>query len=436
METYLRRPLSTPLGRFAITRTSTAFSLLPLIITACSGSGGTKEATGKEAFPPTVILLALDGVHPRDVSWWRTPALARLARDGVQAQALFPVFPTKSVPNLRTIVTGLYPEHHESVANEYFDVALGRAFTGSAADATDTTWWRGETMWMSAERAGARSAVVFWPGAEAAVESLLPSVSVPYDGSVGDSARIQRVLDEIDKSEDRRPRLLLAYITTVDQVKHQFGPRSLRAIRAARQADHSVGILLDGLAQRQLTDKVHVLVVSDHGMAAVDPDRIIRLPQQLDRCIDRAVWGVVSHVWPRPGCEDVAYETLRRVHSRVHAYRRGDIPERWRYRAGPRIPPVLAVAEEGWTLASANGQAAALSWRGNHGYDDTVSSMQGIFIGRGPGLMHGAKVAGFRNVHIYSLVMHLLQIPPAITDGTLDSVRFLLRAPTNSTRER
>jgi hypothetical protein len=53
--------------------------------------------------------------------------------------------------------------------------------------------------------------------------------------------------------------------------------------------------------------------------------------------------------------------------------------------------------------------------------------MGAVFLAAGPGIAEGRRVPPFRNVHVYSLMAHLLGLRPAATDGTLDSVRAVLR---------
>jgi predicted AlkP superfamily pyrophosphatase or phosphodiesterase len=65
--------------------------------------------------------------------------------------------------------------------------------------------------------------------------------------------------------------------------------------------------------------------------------------------------------------------------------------------------------------------------RGNHGYDDTLPSMRAIFIAHGPAFRRGMTVPPFRNIHVYPLLAAVLGLDPAPTDGSLDSVRAMLR---------
>jgi predicted AlkP superfamily pyrophosphatase or phosphodiesterase len=64
---------------------------------------------------------------------------------------------------------------------------------------------------------------------------------------------------------------------------------------------------------------------------------------------------------------------------------------------------------------------------GAHGYDNQLSSMGALFVAMGPDFKQGLTVPPFANVHVYPLLAAVLHLQPAGTDGSLDSVRTLLR---------
>jgi hypothetical protein len=102
------------------------------------------------------------------------------------------------------------------------------------------------------------------------------------------------------------------------------------------------------------------------------------------------------------------------------------LAERW-HLDGPRVPPVVAVAEEGWTISRRTAKEPAPEIiLGNHGYDDALPSMRAIFLARGPAFRRDARVPAFRNIHVYPLLAQVLGIVPLPTDGSLDSVRAVL----------
>jgi alkaline phosphatase D len=61
---------------------------------------------------PVVILVSFDGWRWDYDTKAPAPNLKSLMARGVRAQSLIPSFPSKTFPNLYSIVTGLYPGHH------------------------------------------------------------------------------------------------------------------------------------------------------------------------------------------------------------------------------------------------------------------------------------------------------------------------------------
>ena len=55
--------------------------------------------------------------------------------------------------------------------------------------------------------------------------------------------------------------------------------------------------------------------------------------------------------------------------------------------------------------------------------------MQAIFVAYGPAFKKGAVVEPFSNIHVYSLLTHILELEPAPNDGNLEAVLHLLARP-------
>jgi predicted AlkP superfamily pyrophosphatase or phosphodiesterase len=133
-------------------------------------------------------------------------------------------------------------------------------------------------------------------------------------------------------------------------------------------------------------------------------------------------------IWANAGMEDAVYNALAGVHPRMATYKKAEIPERYHYRAHRRIPPIVSVAEEGWSISWHDTFDANPDYYtgGTHGYDPDYPSMHGIFIAYGPAFRNGLTVAAFRNIHIYELICYILNLSPAQNDGSLDTVRSVL----------
>jgi predicted AlkP superfamily pyrophosphatase or phosphodiesterase len=407
--------------------------ILVAVFALLAGVLGAQNRT-PDASPPTLIVVSFDGWRWDYHSRAPAPNLRRLMARGVRAESLIPSFPSKTFPNHYTIVTGLYPGHHGIVANTMKDPATGRFFTTSnTREVRDPMWWGGEPIWVTAAHANQSAATMFWPGSEAPIGGVLPRYWTPYDGNYPAEARVDRVLQWLDLPAADRPRLLAVYFEDADRAGHEEGPDSRAVREAVMRGDGYIGRLLRGLERRGLTETVNVVVLSDHGMAAVNNVRVIVVDDyvSLDD-IEIVDINPTLAVIPKPGKEESVFRALEKAHPRLKVYRRETTPERWHYRDNPRIPSIVAVADEGWQVlrrstvnelrARRIGTAA-----GQHGYEPQIMSMRGIFVAAGPAFKRGVTVSPFENVNIYNALARVLRVTPAPNDGEEDVANMLLR---------
>ncbi len=408
-----------------------------MYLAVLAAAAGGCRPTARDASPVespgggTVVLVSLDGFRWDYLELGLTPNLARLAREGVRAEAMVPVFPTKTFPNHYSIVTGRYPARHGILGNRFTAPELGRSF--SLWDTTavrDARFYLAEPIWVTAERQGVRTAPLFWPGSEAPINGVRATYTLPFDGELPDTARIRRLLEWLDLPAARRPRFLTLYCAIVDNAGHEYGPDTPETRQAIARADSLVGILADGLASRRDAGPINLVVISDHGMVSTGPDRVIWLDDYLAPESLRAdELSALLTAWPAPGMDDSVYRALKRAPHLV-VYRRAELPPRFHLEGSERVSAIVAIADEGWTIAwrETDGHPTKVIL-GNHGYDDTLSSMRAIFIAHGPGFRQGLTVPPFRNIHVYPLLANLLGIRPMAGDGSLDSTRVVLTEP-------
>lgn len=381
---------------------------------------------------PYLVLVSLDGMHPDFVERAHTPALDRIAASGVRAEGLIPVYPTKTFPNHYSIATGLYAARHGLVDNAFYDPALGATYGLWDREAVqDGRWYGGEPIWVTAERQGVTSASYFWVGTEAPIRGVQPTYFKYYDGSVPNEARVDTVLHWLSLPEAERPRLVLLYFSEPDATAHAHGPGAAAVDSAVMAVDRVLARLLDGLAALPIAEQVHVVVVSDHGMADVPPGNVIELEDLVDLEGVRAIDNTTQVMLHFDGDEDRLWEVFEALQERLEnatVYLRDETPAHWRYRRNPRIGDMLVAAEVGWIIRTR--QARPTTPRGMHGWDPRSPAMRGIFMATGPALRTGARVDAFENVHVHPLVARLLGIEPAPDiDGRLDAVAPLLAEP-------
>ncbi len=406
-----------------------AISIL-LLLLGCTPQPNTSSRTVKD-LKPTLLLISLDGFRSDYFEKAPTPNLDRLAREGVKAKWMTPIFPSMTFPNHYSIVTGLYAENHGIINNSMYDPEYKASFSmGNRNEVSNGRWWGGEPIWITAEKQGQKAATFFWPGTEAEIGGVRPSYWKPYDGKVSYPARVDTVLNWLSQPAARRPTLLTLYFSDVDHQGHEHGPGSPEVVRSIAAADSVIGHLIAGLERRNIFDKINIIIVSDHGMSPTSLQRITYLDDFVNMDdVERVNWGVVTGIWPKPGREEIVYRSLQEEHHpHMKVYRKSQIPARYHYQNHRRIAPIVCVAGDTWYISS----RAFIEKNkddfnvGNHGYDNQTASMRSVFIARGPAFKQGVTAEPFLNIHLYNLMTRILNLKPAPNDGSLDSVRTLL----------
>lgn len=391
-----------------------SFAILILLLLALPFA-----ASGRDRLPP-LILISIDGLHPRYLTRQDAPTLTRLAREGVRAQWMNPSYPSLTFPNHYTLVTGLRPDHHGIINNTMHDPQLGSFALGDRAAVSDGRWWGGEPLWVSVRRAGGIAMTMFWPGSEAEIKGLRPNQWFAYDETIDANARVDQVLAWLNLPAAQRPRLITLYFEHVDHAGHDFGPDSAERHRAVRAVDAALARLVRGLQQRDLYQHVNLVIVSDHGMTQVYRERLHPIEDLIDpTMIEVIAEGPALLIDIRPGHEAEARAALLGKHTDLECWDRAQVPANWHYGTHPRIPAIVCQNALGARTVHASTLA---KWAGGlrpgtHGYDPYASDMRAVFLAHGPAFRAGQVLPAFDNVHVYPLLTRLLDITAAANDG-------------------
>ncbi|MCB0664847.1 MAG: alkaline phosphatase family protein [Saprospiraceae bacterium] len=406
------------------------FSLRVLALTLLLGCHPKlrQDSIGDKASSRVTLLISMDGFRNDYLDSFDTPNLDQIAQHGLQAEALIPVFPTKTFPNHYSIVTGLYPEDHGIAANKMYDRETDSWFQiGAGSKATrEAYWFEGEPIWVTAKKQGVKTATLFWPGSDATPDSLKPDYHFYYDNNFNHADRIAQVLDWLKMPENLRPKLITLYFESPDLEGHRFGPFSPETEKAVERMDAMMGELMRKIEASDMKGQVNIVITSDHGMAQLSPDSVIFIDDYIDlQDVMLVQTSPKADIIPAPGKDSMVYFQLKDAHPHLSVFRKGDEPDRWHYRKHRRITPLIAVADLGWTIMLR--REFALKQKslhgGAHGYDNRNPEMWAVFMASGPDFKAGQKMAAFENIEIYNLLCRLLRISPATNSG--DSSLFI-----------
>lgn len=360
-----------------------------------------------------------------------------MIKNGTEAETgLIPVFPTLTFPNHYSIATGLYPAYHGIINNKFLDPITGETFTMSSHE---PKWWLGEPIWETISNHGLQAATYFWPGSEVKKGSWDCPVNfcAPYNESVPFEERVDTILTYFDLPNDEIPVFMTLYFEDPDHEGHMVGPDDPQVTQAVGRIDGLIGRLIKGLENRGIFQDVTIIMVGDHGMVGTCDQKLIFLD-------DLAPWIKIPEQWVqyytpvlsiRPPLDQSASDVVTKMNQglssgkvkngdKLKIYLKEDLPERLHYWESDRIPPIIGLVEEGFSVEQKNSNNKECG--GAHGYDNAFFSMRTIFIGHGPQFARGRKVPSFENVQIYNLITSILNINGAANNGSSSFAKSVL----------
>jgi predicted AlkP superfamily pyrophosphatase or phosphodiesterase len=408
-------------------RVFTRFNKLILVVLILS-AGCTVNRTSRISLEEHyVVMLSMDGFRWDYASRVETPWLDYIASNGVRAEYSKPAFPTKTFPNHYSMATGLYPDHHGIVDNNFTCPIHGVYRLGDRAAVENGVFYGGEPIWVTAEQQQVTAASYFWVGSEAPVKGIQPTYWKQYDGQVPYSNRIDTVLHWLSLPEQQRPRLVTFYFEEPDLTGHNKGPNSKEINLLVAELDSLVGVLITRLSKLPHYNKINLIVTSDHGMIEISPDRYVDISSHTPR-----EWYIRSHggnpllhVTPREEMMDSAYNILKKV-KHISVWKKDEVPAYLNYGTNERIEQMVILADSAWSLGWGKPRESYYTG-GGHGWDNSNSDMWTIFYAMGPAFKKAHQHPPIEVVDLYPLIARILRLKPARVDGKPERVEGMLR---------
>ena len=399
---------------------------LILFLFSCAADNKSKKVEKTES-PPYVVMLSMDGFrwdYPEKVN---TPNLDNIEKIGVRANASIPCFPTKTFPNHYSMATGLYPENHGIILNSFYAPDIDKYYWISNIEAvTNSEFYFGEPIWVTAEKQGVKSASYFWVGSEASHDSIFPSYHYAYNGKVPFEERIDGVIEWLSLPENKRPHLIMWYIQEPDSKGHDFGPDHQEMNAMIEYLDSLVGVFNKKISELPISDQINVIITSDHGMGNISEERTIYLLDLIEKNWCEHIDGAnpIYTIEAKNEYYDTIFHVLSNT-QHISTWKKEEVPERLHFGSSIRIKDFVIVADSSWSLLRSPKKRAYTG--GTHGYDNKNKDMHAIFYAYGPAFKIGYKHHSINNIDIYPLICEILGIEPAVVDGKLENAIEMIK---------
>ncbi len=400
------------------------FFLIVTLVFACFAFDKKSHSANNDVY---VVMLSIDGFRWDYASRVHTPNLDKLAANGVMAEYVIPAFPSKTFPNHYSMATGLYPDNHGIVHNNFYCPALDMVYRiGDRQMVENSAFYSGEPIWVTAEKQGITTASYFWVGSEAPIKGIQPTYWKRYNHSDPFENRIDTVIKWLSLPENVRPRLITFYFHEPDAIGHNSGPDSPELDQMVMKLDSLVGLLLMRLSELPIAKQINLIVTSDHGMTQVSTERYVDLGQYVKReWLERWHGGnPLFSLQPVEGKLDYVYNVLKIVKN-INVWKAGEVPERLNYGNNSRVLDLIVLADSTWSVGWGSPSARFYSG-GAHGWDNAQKDMHTIFYATGPAFKKDHVNPPFEVVDLYPLIAKILGLKPAKVDGKLERVIGLL----------
>lgn len=400
------------------------FLVLSFSLISLDSLADDQATSTKREYQPT-ILLSIDGFAHHYLKQYKPQNILKLAKNGVNAEALISVFPTKTFPNHLSIVTGNYPAKHGLVHNRFYNRELNKNYKLGIGK-LDERWLTSPAIWSIAEKNNIKTAIYFWPESEIDIKQYKPTYSLPYKHNTPNIDRLNQIIDWLKLPVSTRPELILGYFSTVDTAGHDFGINSNELKSSIQDIDKLLGNFIKRL-ENEISVPVNIILVSDHGMIdtpeqsipyfhlfdGVDTVQVVNGQTQLyvylkDQNQESAVLAKIK-------------KNMKSKHSEhVNVYKYDEYPESWHFNTRSSVMPnlILEVLPP-YTFATSKTEGPA-----THGFAPNLSSsLDAIFIANGPSFKKKLEIKPFENIHILPLVLEIYGID---VDEKIDGKKSIL----------
>jgi len=210
---------------------------------------------------PKVLLIGWDGVRPDVLREVETPVLDALANAGTFSENAETARPTVSGPCWSSILTGVWPEKHGVISNDFSSnryVRYPDLFTLMESVRPDLNSFAvGDWLPLVAEESGG-------PLIGDAVDRKIVLNGYDLGWLEADSVSVAAALEEIQTGD---PDMLFVYLGAPDEISHNIGGIGTEYREAISTADVHLGRLVDAIRGRASFPQEDwlILVVTDHG---------------------------------------------------------------------------------------------------------------------------------------------------------------------------
>lgn len=370
----------------------------------------------------TLVLVSIDGFRWDYLDWPEARQMKGIAGQGTRVTKLRTVFPSKTFPGHLSIATGLRPTGH-GVVDNYFCRSDRPDCYNMGSGREDPTWLNGIPLWTLVEQQGGRASTFFWPESDARFADILPTDYRAFDGRISHRARVDQAIEWLELPDRERPDLITLYFDSVDSAGHRYGPMAPETLSAIAEVDQQIGSLWRAIESINARSNagINLMLVSDHGMAEVDPDVFIdtnTLPRPKGfKRVNGSTRVTYYQRDPSANIEALA-EALEADSGGRYWLVSEEVLSNRHFKNHPAVGDLIIETAPPRVFRWRGGKGADLF--GMHGYPATLEDMAAFLVAVGPGFESAKIIPEAHQLDVYPVAAALLGLTPPdniVSDG-------------------
>ena len=293
----------------------------------------------------------------------------------------------------------------------------------------DASWLSGTPLWTLVVQQGGRAATFFWPESDAVVAGTLPSNYRKFNARTPHAERVSQVIEWLNAPQIARPHLITLYFAAVDATAHTYGPDAPQTRAAIAEIDQWIETLrgeIEAINTREAAD-INMMLVSDHGMAAVDSTQFIdthSLPRPRGfKRVNASSRVMYPQRDPNPDITALSKSLGAMGDGRFRIVSSEELASR-HYQDQPAVAPLIIETDPPRVFRRGGALSSALL--GMHGYPTTEEDMAAVLVAIGPSFAKSMVIPEAHQLDIYPVAAQLLNL--SIPEAVVSDGGSLLRA--------